>query len=156
VLARFRAAASTGRMSALVGFHSRHKFLLMAYNQTAMREMGRIVANAEREPVEAVVRRYRRELARALRQAPRRTSAINVLQHAFGHVSDRLTRRERDHFLGALDQYRGARIPLSGPATLMRSWIVRFDVDYLADQAYFEPYPQELADVSDSGKGRAL
>jgi len=154
--ARVRAAAAMGTMAALVGFHSRHKLLLMAYNQTAMRKMGQIVANAEREPVETVIRHYRHELVRALRNAPRRASAVNVLQHAFGHVSDRLTRRERGHFLDALDQYRGARIPLSGPTTLMRSWIVRFDVEYLADQVYFEPYPEELVSVSDSGKGRSL
>jgi uncharacterized protein YbgA (DUF1722 family)/uncharacterized protein YbbK (DUF523 family) len=155
-LARFRLAASQGSMGALVSFHARHKFLLMAYNQVAMREMGRIVANAEKRPVPDVLARYRLQVERALTRSPRRRSALNVLQHAFGYISDGLSDGERRHFLEALKDYADARIPLSGLTTLLRSWILRFDVGYLAGQAYFEPYPQELVQILDSGKGRAL
>ena len=155
-LARFRAVASAGTIGSLVAFHTRHKFLLMAYNQSALREMGRIVANAEgRSPREAIAR-YRVELDRALARAPQRRSAVNVLQHAFGYVSDRLTVPERKHFLDALEAYRQSQIPLSAVTLLIRSWILRFDVEYLAEQVYFEPYPKELVEVLDSGKGRPL
>jgi uncharacterized protein YbgA (DUF1722 family) len=27
---------------------------------------------------------------------------------------------------------------------LLRSWIIRFKEDYLANQTFFEPYPEEL------------
>jgi len=155
-LARFRAAEAAGSMGDLVTFHARHKLLLLAYNQSAMREMGRIVANPERLPANAVFSRYREQLARALTKAPRRTSALNVLQHAFGYVSDRLSDTERHHFLDHLTAYRESRIPLSALTLLLRSWILRFDVGYLADQVYFQPYPEDLVQVLDSGKGRAL
>ncbi len=36
---------------------------------------------------------------------------------------------------------------------LLRSWSIRFNVDYLKDQTIFEPFPNELFDVTDSGKG---
>ena len=58
--------------------------------------------------------------------------------------------------MDSLEQYRNGHVPLSVPTSLMRSWIIRFEVDYLADQSYFEPYPQELVEVLDSGKGRKL
>jgi len=154
--ARFRAAEEAGAMRAIVSFHARHKLLLLAYNQTAMREMGRIVANADRLPAPTVFARYREQLGRALSRAPRRRSALNVLQHAFGYVSDELTSEERKHFLNSLRAYGESRIPLSALTTLLRSWILRFSVDYLADQVYFEPYPQELVQVLDSGKGRDI
>ncbi len=154
--ARFREVRHEGTIGALVRFHSIHKLLLMAYNQTAMRELGRIVANAKVMGRPAAFEAYEAGLSRALARAPRRTSAINVLQHAFGYVSKELTAKERDFFLDSLEQYRNRRVPLSVPTSLMRSWILRFDVGYLDDQLYFEPYPQELVEVLDSGKGRSL
>jgi uncharacterized protein YbgA (DUF1722 family) len=36
------------------------------------------------------------------------------------------------------------------------AWIVRFGESYLARQRYFAPYPEELVQVADSGKGRTL
>jgi len=154
-LARFRTAVASGKTVELVVFHTRSKFLLMAYNQTAMRRLGRIVANAERLPLEEVVSAYRHGLHAALARPPRRTSAINVLQHGFGYVSDRLTSDEKAFFLRTLERYRDRRVPLSVPTSLVRSWIVRFGVDYLRDQVYFEPFPEELVSVLDSGKGRS-
>lgn len=155
-LARFRDVAVHASAARLVDFHARHKFLFLSYNQTAMREMGRIVANPDRRPIAEVVEQYRAVLLRTLERVPRRRSAINVLQHAFGHVSDRLTPSERRHFLDAIEAYAQSRIPQSALAILLRSWILRFNVVYLADQAYFEPYPTELIQVLDSGKGRDL
>jgi uncharacterized protein YbgA (DUF1722 family)/uncharacterized protein YbbK (DUF523 family) len=155
-LARFRRAAAETTMGALVSFHSRQKLLLLSYNQAAMREMGRIVANAQRRPIDEVLRLYRVQLTRALDRAPRRRTAIDVLQHAFGYVSDRLEPQERAHFQRALEAYEASRIPLAALTVLLGSWIARFDVRYLADQTYFEPYPADLIRVLDSGKGRAL
>jgi uncharacterized protein YbgA (DUF1722 family) len=141
-------------MRDLVAFHSQHKLLLMAYNQTRMRELGRIVANPDKRPVRDVWAAYANGLSAALAIAPRRTSAINVLMHGFGYVSDDLTSGEKAFFLDSLEQYRNQHVPLSVPTSVIRSWIVRFDVGYLADQVYFEPYPQDLVEVLDSGKGR--
>jgi len=114
------------------------------------------VANAKAIGRSEALDMYESGLSRALSRAPRRTSAINVLQHAFGYVSKNLTAKERAFFLDALEHYRNRQVPLSVPTSLMRSWILRFDVGYLDDQIYFEPYPQDLVEVLDSGKGRAL
>jgi len=154
--ARFRDVRREGTVAALVRFHSIHKLLLMAYNQTAMRELGRTVADAKQIGRSKAFDLYDAGLSRALSRAPRRTSAINVLQHAFGYVSKNLSPKERAFFLASLEQYRNRRVPLSVPTSLMHSWILRFDVSYLEDQIYFEPYPQDLVEVLDSGKGRAL
>lgn len=152
--ARFREAQSAGRARDLVAFHSRYKLVLMAYNQTKMRELGRIVANPTKRSMSHVFADYAKLFHLALLKAPRRTSAINVLMHGFGYVSDRLTQKEKAFFLDSLEQYRDRHVPLSVPTSIMRSWIIRFDVAYLADQFYLEPYPQQLVDVLDSGKGR--
>jgi uncharacterized protein YbgA (DUF1722 family) len=121
-----------------------------------MRALGRLVANAERRPLSEIAEQYTVGFARALARPPRRASAVNVLQHAFGYVSDRLTARERSSFLETLAGYRVGQLPLAAASGLMRSLIVRFDVAYLSDQVFFQPYPKELMDVLDSGKGRSV
>lgn len=63
---------------------------------------------------------------------------------------------EKAFLLDAFEQYRSRHVPLSVPTSIIRSWIIRFDVGYLADQVYFELFPQELVEVLDSGKGCSL
>jgi uncharacterized protein YbgA (DUF1722 family) len=87
---------------------------------------------------------------------PRYTSNINVLMHALGFFSRDLRTREKAYFLDALERYREGRIPLSAAVSIINSWIARFDQPYLESQHFFHPYPEELAFISDSGKGRDL
>lgn len=154
--ARFRAARREGTAGALVDFHTRHKLLLMSYNQAALKAMGRLVANpGKREPAE-LFRLYGESLARAMARPPRYTSNVNVLMHSLGYFSRQLTPGEKAHFLDVLERYREKRLPLSAPVELVNSWIRRFGEEYLAGQAYFRPYPEELSLIDDSGKGRDL
>lgn len=155
-LARFRSVKASGEMKDLSQFHTEQKFLLMAYNQKELRELGRIVANPGKHRFINLAMTYEQHLHLALARPPRRASAINVLMHALGYFSDRLTSREKAFFLEALQQYRNRHVPLSVPTSLMRSWIIRFEDPYLLSQTYFEPYPQALVEVLDSGKGRQL
>jgi uncharacterized protein YbgA (DUF1722 family) len=92
-------------------------------------------------------------LSQALAKPARSTSNINVLQHAMGYFSKGLRASEKAHFLDMLEEYRIGRVPLSSPLSLLQSWIVRFEEPYLARQWYFSPYPRELMDLRDSGRG---
>jgi uncharacterized protein YbgA (DUF1722 family) len=153
-LARFRKLKSRPTARDLVQFHSENKLLLMAYNQKELRQLGRIVANHEKRRMDDVFDDYESHLFQALHRAPRYNSHINVLMHALGYFSRQLRSREKAHFLDLLEQYREAKIPLSAVIAVVRSWIMRFDTDYLENQIYFEPYPAELVEITDSGKGR--
>jgi len=146
-LRSFRELGAAARMPDLIGFHSRNKLLLMMYNQTELRNLGRLVANPSGQEPEAVLNEYGAHLRRALSRPPRCTSPVNVLMHAFGYVSKRMKKEERDLFLQNLDMYREARVPLSVCLGLMRSYIVRFQVEYLASQTFFEPFPPGILSV---------
>ncbi len=143
-LASFRATAAERSPAGLGEFHARNKLLLMGFNQTRMRTLGRIVADQKRDTIGAAMDRYRAELAAALRRAPRIPATVDVLTHAFGHFKRLLTRREKEHFLEMLEDYRSRRVPLSAVNALLRSWAARFDAAYVAGQTFFEPYPSEL------------
>ncbi|GAC1630962.1 MAG: DUF523 and DUF1722 domain-containing protein [Candidatus Acidiferrum sp.] len=153
-LARYRQSIFKRSASALMDFHASHKLILMAYHQQAMREMGRLLANPEKQSWEKTEAAYRDELHAALARPARHTSHCNVLEHALGYVSDGLSASERRHFLATLERYRRGRLPLSSVLTIVRSWIARFQQSYLAQQHYFEPFPEDLIELSDSGKPR--
>lgn len=151
--ARFREIMG-GAMRDLVRFHSDHKYLLMAYDQDSMRRLGRITANPEGLSFVEAAERYRRELCVALRHPMRFTNAINVLLHIFGYFSDKLNSAEKAFFLDSLERYRQAKAPLAVLQGVLRSWAVRFEDMYLLWQHFFQPYPEALVEITDSGKGR--
>lgn len=146
-LARLRLRVASNGMAALVAYHAAHKLLFMAHNQSGMRALGRIVANADRLPFDAVVAQYREGLTRVFARPARPGAVINVAQHAFGYFSDGLSGREKAFFDSLLDDYRNERKPLSALTAVLASWIERFEVSYLADQAFFQPYPRPLLTV---------
>lgn len=154
-LADLRRVRDEGGMGALVAFHTRYKLVLMAYDQEAMRSLGRVVANEEGRPFPEVMETYRKGFAEALEQPPTYRPVVNVLQHAAGHFKDRLGREEKRFFWDVLDRYREGKVPVSAVTTVVRSWAVRFSSGWLLDQAFFRPYPEELISLSDSGKGGA-
>jgi uncharacterized protein YbgA (DUF1722 family)/uncharacterized protein YbbK (DUF523 family) len=149
--ARFRGVRS---MSALVAFQASHKLLLMAHNQSAMRELGRVVANPGKLPLPRVLEQYARGLGRGLARPAKAPARINVFEHAYGYFSGELSPAERRHYQQLIGKYRASRVPVGAVTTLLRSWTARFQTAYLAGQVLFEPYPEELVSLLDSGKGR--
>lgn len=152
-LARLRGVMHSNDMGALVDFHSRHKFLLMAYNQARMRELGRVVANPQRRPLKEVLAHYAAGFRAALARPPRRPAVVNVLMHALGYFSDHLTQAEKGYFLDLLTAYREGRQPLSTLVGVLRAWMLRFEEPYLSAQIFFSPFPEALVSLSDSGGG---
>ena len=155
-LTAFRQIKASGRMRDLVSFQTDNKLLLMAYNQTELKALGRIVANPGKEPEETVFAEYEAHLKKALSKPSRFTSDINVLMHALGYFSKKLSHEEKAFFLDSLEQFRNEKVPLSAVLSIIRSWIVRFGEPYLERQRYFEPYTVALVEITDSGKGRKL
>jgi uncharacterized protein YbgA (DUF1722 family)/uncharacterized protein YbbK (DUF523 family) len=152
--ARFRSLQQSPSIQDLVRFHSENKFLLMAYSQTKMRELGRIVANADGERMGAVLDQYEKLFRTALHKPPRHASPVNVLMHSLGYFKKELSAREKRHFLEMLEAYRHNRTPLSSAVSILQSWVMRFETEYLYGQTFFRPFPEELMALDDSGGGR--
>lgn len=158
LLASFREAKRSGSMRELVGFQTKNKMLLMAYHQAEMKALGKIAANHDHSPFSEVAASYELHLKRALCRPRRYTSNINVLMHILGHFSDRISAGERELFLENIQRYRDGKITICPNTTILKSWIARFDDDYLSSQTFFEPYPQDLMEVDPivSHRGRDL
>jgi hypothetical protein len=80
--ARFRRLQQSASMHDLVRFHASNKLLLMAYSQTKLRELGRIVANADGKRIGAVLELYGkcfREAFRKPRDTRHRSMSLCIL-----------------------------------------------------------------------------
>jgi uncharacterized protein YbgA (DUF1722 family) len=148
--ARLRAVRDAGQMAGLVNFQTAYKLQWMAYSQAALRELGRIVGNKDGLAFPELVEACAARLENLLAQPARPSGIRNALMHAFGYVSKDLSRAEVKHFLAQLEEYREERLPLSALLLLLQSWALRFEVDYLSGQRFFEPYPQALMNLADS------
>jgi uncharacterized protein YbgA (DUF1722 family)/uncharacterized protein YbbK (DUF523 family) len=131
--------------AALMRFQETHKFLIMARNQAGMRRLGRLLGDSPRdETAAALARRYHDELVEVLRRPPTRRGHTNVLQHLAGFVSDGLDRGDRLELTESIERYHAGLLPLIVPITLLRHHVRRLGTEYLRDQVYLHPHPQEL------------
>jgi uncharacterized protein YbgA (DUF1722 family)/uncharacterized protein YbbK (DUF523 family) len=146
-LATFRTVKETGLLQQLLKFHTENKFLLMGYSQKELRILGNVLANQDKQPLDNVFSDYEHHLFLAFSKAPRYTSEINVLDHAFGYISQDLSTQEKQFYAGLIEKFRNGQISLSVPINLVRSWVIRFEQPYLLPQTFFQPYPDELLDV---------
>ena len=130
----------------LVDFHTRHKFMVLAHNQSAYRRMGRLVAQAgaRHTDIDELAMRYIAELMGALKRRASRRQHVNVLQHLMGYVSDFLDAEDRAEMVDIIEQYRQGLVPLVVPITLLKHHIRRHPNEYVQRQIYLTPHPKEL------------
>ena len=143
-LAGFREVKRSGRADRLVRYHAENKLLFLACHQETMREMGRVAANHEKREWSEVASAYESALLRLLARTPGQASWVNALAHALGHLSEKVSARDKARFLDAMGEYREGRIPLSEPLELLEDWTARAGSEYLEGQTIFEPYPGVL------------
>ena len=76
----------------LITFHSEHKFLVLAHQQQAYAELGRLVARAgeKKTDLEELSRIYIARLMQALGKPASRKNHTNVLQHMAGYFKKHL------------------------------------------------------------------
>lgn len=145
---------SSGEINELMDYHSKNKFLFKAYNQKELQEMEKIVGQQIERDIDEVVADYEKHLWKALEKGQRYSSTINVLHNLLGYFKDEIEGDEKRMFLNTVEMYKEGRSPLTECMSILRSWILRFDMDYLQKQTIFEPYPKELRQLSECASRR--
>lgn len=136
----------------LQNFHKMNKYLFMSFHQLHMKNLGNIAANRDKHSFEVVYQNYK-ELLQVLLACPlTKNKRINVLSHIYGYFKKYLSPSEKTFYFDTQNDYLVGRVPYSVTLNILRSFIVRFDQDYLSNQTIFEPYPKELITQLDSGK----
>ncbi len=129
---------------ALVDFHTDHKLLLLSHDRTHYEEMGRLVAGAKTLPVGTLYSRYEEIFLSALAHKATPRKCADVLSHMMGYFRKILSTSEKRELIDIIDQYRRRLVPLVVPVTLIRHYVRKYDVAYLARQVFLNPHPVEL------------
>lgn len=129
---------------ALIEFHTRHKFQLLAHCEKIYRQLGPLLGDLKSEPLEAIAERYIQLFMDAMTRKVSRGAHTNALQHIMGFLKGGMAPEERQVLTEQIEAYRRGEIPLVVPMTLLRMAQRREPVDYLHSQHYLTPYPDEL------------
>jgi len=142
---RWRVLVSRGlTRRSLISFHEAHKMLILAHDQKIYREMGRVVASFGKVPDEDVYSAYRSRFVDVFRQPTTIARHVNVLEHLFGHVKNKISGAEKREIASSIDAYRNHEIPLIVVVSLLKFLIAAHSVEYVRGQLYLEPHPREL------------
>lgn len=129
---------------ALVAFHSRYKFLVMAHGTVAYRQLGRLVGNGAKLTPAELQQRYLAELLNAMQRPESRGQHTNTLQHLQGFLKTKLTSEERQTLTALIEQYRCGTVSLDKPIQLLQHYLQQYPDAYLAQQAYFSLYASPI------------
>jgi uncharacterized protein YbgA (DUF1722 family)/uncharacterized protein YbbK (DUF523 family) len=132
-------------VQSLVAFHTEHKLVILAHSPKALKDLGRLVAGAKDMPRAELRKRYHEQFMNSRAILATRGRHANVLQHMAGYLKKQLDEDSRHELSGLIHDYRTGEVPLVVPLTLLKHYVRRFDIPYLAGQVYLSPHPKELA-----------
>jgi uncharacterized protein YbgA (DUF1722 family)/uncharacterized protein YbbK (DUF523 family) len=130
--------------SGLVEFHTIHKLTLMAHGAEHYRRLGQKVADAGNTPLRPLADEYIREFMAALAHRATAKRQTNVLHHLMGYLKRQLSPEDKAELLDVIEAYRGARVPLLIPVTLLKHHFRHHPTPYIERQVYLNPSPEEM------------
>jgi len=133
----------------LVEFHTSYKYLIYAKSQEFYKELGNIVANHKKEPIEKILDEYKDSFLKAINEKSTINKTYNVLLHIFGYFKKHISKEEKELLLITMDEYKDGIVPLITIVKMFNIFIGRYDMEYLKKQKFLNPYPKELALRSD-------
>jgi uncharacterized protein YbgA (DUF1722 family)/uncharacterized protein YbbK (DUF523 family) len=130
--------------AALIRFHSRHKYLVLAHSAVMYQKLGQMLADLNRQPLEEISSSYISGLMQALSRPATRKRHTNVLQHLLGYLKDHLDSAHRTDLAETIDAYRRGEYPLVVPLRLLQHHFSIHPHPYIDEQVYLNPHPQAL------------
>ena len=142
---RWQQMADNGlSVSGLMDFHQRHKFILLAHDEVEYRKLGPLIASVNKKNLAQVAEEYLIRMMTSLKARASRKRHANVLMHVMGFLKNKIDGDDKKELIEVMDNYRHGKVPLIVPITLMKHHLRRFPDEYISNQYYMAPYPQEL------------
>lgn len=134
----------------LKNFHKKNEFLFLAHSKNAFNELKKIIEKKESD----LFVDYKKGLEKLFLNPPNYKSWIEVVKKAFDRFASKLSEEERSFFLENVEEYKNEKIPFSVLVKLISAEAIRFNDQFLLGQTFLHPFPLDLMEISDSGKGR--
>jgi len=143
---RFKESA---KMNNLVNFHKAYKFLLQSKDEALYRKLGKIVGNHEEKDFKQILAEYEESFKLAISEKSSVGKTRNVLEHMAGFLKTFLDSDEKKMLHEQIDDYAQKIIPVIVPLSTLKLYASKYEVEYLLEQKFLDPYPKELALRSD-------
>ncbi len=131
-------------VAAIVEFHSRYKYTLMAHSQSGYKALGQLVANQAGIDQTELANQYIAMFMKTIAKPATRKNHVNTLLHILGYLKRTVAGDIRKDILDVIDQYHKGMVHLSVPITLLKHYVEHFGNDYIRSQIYLDPYPLAL------------
>lgn len=125
----------------LLDYHSRYKFLFFTFSLHTGRRLGSLLGN-HKGNFREIYGQYRTGLTEIAKLRMKKTLDINVMYHFMGYFSKYISSKERQFLLQLIEKYRKNKIQRNVLLEVMKLHVIRFDIGYLKNQKYFDPFPR--------------
>ncbi|TGG95542.1 DUF1722 domain-containing protein [Natronospirillum operosum] len=143
---RWRQSNPAQSAAALIDFHSRSKYLILAHSQSAYKTLGQLLSDLSQRDPAKVAREYQTRVAEALAHPAPRGQVTNVLLHIQGYLREHLRSEQRQSLREVIDKYQAGLVPMIVPLTLLQHHLDTHwkDDTYIRRQFFLNPYPEQL------------
>ena len=138
----------------ILSFHNKNLLILKSYSEKITKELDYIVKKSDltKEDIEL----YKIKVYELLNKKRYKNSKLRIAKYIFEKYRCYLKINEIEFFENLLNCYREQKIPFNSIIVVLKTYALRFNDTELLNQSFFNPYPEELVNISDSGKGRDL
>ncbi len=126
----------------LIDFHTQVKLSLLSHSPVHYKNLGKLIAEGRKN--KDIYELYLSQLMEGIKLRATVKKNTNVLHHIIGYFKKQLDSDDKKELLEVIENYHKGLIPLIVPITLISHYVRKFNIDYLKNQFYLNPYPLEL------------
>lgn len=141
----FEFLKSNPKINDLVLFHTSYKYLIYSKSHIAYKELGNIVANHKKDELSKILADYKLLFLKTIYKKATVSNTYNVLMHIFGYFKKFITSKEKSEILESIQEFKDGMIPLIAVIKIFNLYTKKFNIKYLKEQVFLNPYPKELA-----------
>lgn len=137
----------------IIEFHKNNLLLLKSYDEESTNEVSDIL-NENR--MEDQVHQYKEKVLNIVSNQRKKENKLSIIIKVFEKYKNMLNEEEINMFNGLIESYENQRIQFSTLEVVIKMYATRFKDKDILNQTFFYPYPENLINITDSGKGRKL
>ena len=137
----------------IIEFHKNNLLLLKSYDEESTNEVSDIL-NENR--MEDQVHQYKEKVLNIVSNQRKKENKLSIIIKVFEKYKNMLNEEEINMFNGLIESYENQRIPFSTLEVVIKMYATRFKDKDILYQTFFYPYPENLINITYSGKGRKL
>lgn len=131
-------------------FHENNKMLLKSYDSNSIKVLENLINNEKTHHL------YIDKVKEILNNKRSKINKANIIKDVFNRYKNKLNKEELSYNDELVNLYINEKIPFSSLIVAIKIYALRFNDNEIIKQTFFNPYPQKLVNIMDSGKGREL